>query len=189
MATPENNIKTNIQLFRANNEFSERFFTVINQPNLVQQLNLWLLSDTFSTSKYFGYFVWDNNLSDLVQFFTRDYFAENWTAIIEAFKIAGTFEAYILIIKSAIGNDVDITFASPNPSHLQISISEPTGVFRWGARCDGQVIPVIPDQTQYPNTVMAFEKTISILTVNQTINLLNLLNVSGVFIEVSFITN
>lgn len=186
MATPENSIKTNIQLFRECDEFSERFFRCVARPNALQQIGLWNFNDQFATSKEFGYFIWDNNISDLVPFFTRDYFAENWNAIVSTLKVAGTFNSYITIIKSALGDDTVITFASPEPSHLQITISEPTGVFRFGAQTGGELLPVIPDQTQYPDSVLVFSKSLGGLTITQTLAMIDLLNVSGVFIEVFF---
>ena len=186
MATPENSIKTNIQLFRECDEFSERFFRCVGRPNALQQIGLWNFADQFTTSKYFGYFIWDNNISDLAPFFTRDYFAENWSAIIGALKIAGTFESYIAIIKSALGDDTVITFESPAPSHLKITISEPRGIFRFGAQTGGELLPVIPSETQYPDSVLVFSKSLGGLTIPQTLSLIDLLNVSGVFIEVFF---
>lgn len=186
MATHENSIKTNIQLFRDHDEFSDRFFRCVSLPNALQQVALWNLNDQFPTSKYFGYFLWDNNLSDLTPYFTRDYFAENWTAIYEALEIAGTFESYLKIIKSALGNDTVITFESPDPSHLKITISEPTGSATWGAYTGGELLPVVPDQTQYPDHILVFSKSLPELTVSQTLSLINLLNVTGVFVEVFF---
>jgi hypothetical protein len=185
MATPENSIKTNIQLFRKDNEFSERFFRVINLPNQLQQQFLWLLNDTFSTSKYFGYFIWDNNLSDLVPFFSREYFASNWTAIFDAFKVAGTFEAYILIIKSALGDDTQVTFEVPSASHLIIKITEPTGILQWSAYSNDEFKDVYPAPVE-ENKTLVFSKALGDLTVNETLKLIELLNVNGIFVEVDF---
>lgn len=188
MATPENSIKTNIQLFRDNDDYCNPFFRCVNPPNELQQKFLWLTNDTFSTSKYFGYFIWDNEISDLAPFFSRDYFAENWSAIIGALAIAGTFEAYLLIIKSALGDDTLIVFESPDPSHLIINISEPTGDYTFTAYTENEFKTVIPDQIQYPNTELAFRKSLGDLTINETLKLIDLLNVNGVFVEVFFIS-
>ena len=175
-----------VQLFRDCDPFNEKFSAWTARIKNLQGRNLIRFFDTVAESQTYGYFIWDNNLSDLTPFFTRDYFAENWTAILSAFEIAGTFEAYILVIKSALGEDTSVTFASPEPSHLIISISEPTGAFGWGAWTQEQLLRVHPDQTQYPDDSFVFQKSLSGLTVNETVKLIELLNVNGIFIETEF---
>lgn len=176
----------NIQLFR-DREYSIRFDKWIARVKDIQAAMLWRFNDEIETSKTFGYFVWDNNLSDLVPFFSREYFADNFTAIIDAFKIAGTYEAYITVIKSAIGADAVISFEVPSESHLIININNPTGVRLWGAYSDNETHDVIPDQIQYPDNVFAFQTSIAPLTVSETTKLIELLTVNGVFVEVNFI--
>ena len=175
-----------VQLFRYCDEFNERFSSWTARIKNLQGRNLARFFDTIAESKTYGYFIWDNNLSDLAQFFTREYFADNWTAILSAFRIAGTFEAYILVIQSALGASTTITFAVPEASHLIISIQEPTGSFGWGAWTAEQLQTVIPDQTQYPDDVMIFQQSITGLTVSETVKLIELLNVNGVFVEIEF---
>ena len=176
----------NIQLFR-DREYSERFDAWTARVKNLQAANLWRFNDEIATSKMFGYFLWDNNLSDLVPFFSREYFGENWSAIIAAFEVAGTFEAYLIVIRSAIGNDTVVTFSVPSESHLIIGIEQPTGNFVWGSEKAGELLDTIPDQIQYPETTLIFKRSISNLTINEMLKLIELLNVNGVFVEVNFI--
>lgn len=178
----------NIQLFR-DREYSIRFDKWTARVKDLQAAMLWQFNDNIETSKTFGYFIWDNNLSDLVPFFSREYFADNFTAIIDAFKIAGTFEAYITVIKSALGADTTINFENPTESHLIINVSSPTGAFIWGAyTSDNVTVDVIPDQVQYPDGVFSFQTSIAPLTVSETAKLIELLTVNGMFVEVNFTT-
>ena len=176
----------NVQLFR-DAEYSIRFDRWTARVKNLQSAMLWRFSDEIETSVTFGYFIWDNNLSDLVPFFSREYFANNFNAIIDAFKIAGTFEAYITVIKSAIGDDATINFDVPSESHLIININNPTGTYIWGAYTDNETSDVIPEQINNPDNVFVFQDSISQLTVNETKKLIELLTVNGVFVEVNFI--
>ena len=144
--------------------------------------------DTIITSKTFGYWIWDNNLSDLVPFFSREYFGANFPAIINAFDKAGTFQSYIVVIRSALGSGTVVTFESPDPSHLIITVGAATAVNTWGALHDNEIVPCIPDQVNYPSSEFAFEVSQQQLTINETIKLIELLNVNGVFIETNFTT-
>ena len=177
----------NIQLFR-DREFSIRFDAWTARVKNLQAAMLWRFNDEIETSVTFGEFIWDNNLSDLVPFFSREYFASNFTAIIDAFKIAGTFESFIVVIKSAIGDDAVINFDVPSESHLIINIQNPTGIFTWGAYTNNETVDVIPDQVQYPDGLFTFQTSIAALTVNETAKLIELLSVNGVFVEVNFVT-
>lgn len=174
-----------VQLFRCN-EFSERFDRWTGTVKDFQAAMFLRMKDELPSSVTFGYFVWDNNLSDLVPFFTRDYFAQNFEAILEAFKIAGTFEAYLIVIRSALGQDTVVTFDVPSPSHLIINITNPTGFRQFSAYTEDQLKDVIPDQIQYPDSTFVFFKSVANLTVNETAKLIELLNVTGVFVEVNF---
>ena len=178
-------IKNNIQLFRKNNEFSTRFFEVINDVNSIQQIYLWLFNDAFIYSKAFGEFVYDNKLFDLSEFFSREYFSNNFPAIISAISRAGTFEAYIEIITSALGES-NVTFEVPSASHLIIRMDIPTSIYNFGAWHNYEKVDIIPSQTQYPNGLLSFRHSTAPLTVNETLKLIEMLNVNGIFVEVIF---
>lgn len=179
-------VNYNVQLFR-DREFSERFDAWTARVKNLQAGMLWRFNDEIETSVTMGYFIYDNNLSDLVPFFSRDYFAQNFTAIIDAFKIAGTFESYLIIIRSALGADTEINFEVPTPSHLIINIENPTGLFTWGAYTNNETVDVIPDQTQYPDGLLTFQTSVAALTVSETTKLIELLTVNGIFVETNFI--
>lgn len=176
----------NIQLFR-DAEYSIRFDRWTATVKNFQGAMLWRFNDEIETSKTFGYFIWDNNLSDLVPFFSRDYFGSNFTAILNAFKKAGTFESYISVIQSALGASTIIDFDVPSESHLIININNPTGLFTWGGYTDNELHTLVPDQAQYPATEFGFQQSTSQLTVNETKKLIELLTVNGIFVEVNFI--
>lgn len=175
------------QLFR-DTEYNERFDRWTARVKNLQQAMGWRFFDEIITSKTMGYFIWDNNLSDLVPFFGREYFANNFTSIIAALGVAGTFEAYIAIITSAIGSGTEVTFESPKPSHLIITINADTTKSTAGAYHEDALQTLIPDQNQYPDTEMIFSVTQSQLTINETEKLIELLNVNGVVVEINFTT-
>lgn len=177
----------NVQLFR-DREFSIRFDAWTARVKSLQAGMLWRFNDEIETSVTMGYFIWDNNLSDLVPYFSREYFANNFTAIIDAFKIAGTFESYITVIKSAIGDDAVINFDVPSESHLIININQPTGLFTWGAYTGNETADVIPEQVNNPDGLFTFQTSVAPLTVSETKKLIELLTVNGVYVEVNFVT-
>ena len=173
-----------VQLFR-NEEFNSRFDDWIGTLKDTQLKLNWLLYDNIIASKFYGYYIWDNNLSDLAEYFTREYFADNFNAIIGALQVAGTYEAYLIILRSALGDGVVVTFDSPNPSHLIINIVSPTGASDWAGFDEGFYSSMIPDQIQYPDSNFVFGVAVSNLTINETLKLIDLLNVNGVFVEVN----
>ena len=173
-----------VQLFR-NEEYNIRFDDWIGALKKIQLAMCWRIHDQIVASKYYGYYIWDNDLFDLARFFTRDYFAENFNAIIGAMQIAGTFESYLIVIRSALGAGVSVTFDSPAPSHLIINITSPTGAVDWSAYHGNEFTDMIPDQVQYPDSNFIFSVGVSDLTINETLKLIELLNVNGLFVEVS----
>jgi hypothetical protein len=177
--------KPNIQLFRKDDEYSDRMFNVTNDVNVIQGIYYWLFIDTYITSPYFGEFLYDNGLSDLAEFFTRDYWIANFPAIVSALSKAGTYEAYIEIINSALG-DANVTFENPDPSHLIIRLDQPTAIYGFGAWHNFEIAQLIPDQIQYPNSELVVGTSTAPLTVNETLKMIELLNVNGVFVEVIF---
>lgn len=177
-----------VQLFR-DTEYNQRFDAWTARNKSFQAAHLLRMFDQLPTSKTFGEFIWDNNLSDLAEFFTRDFFADNWTAIVGALQIAGTYEAYLTIIRSALGEGTVISFDAPSPSHLIINIVNPTGEVTRQAYTENVFVDRIPDQTQYPDTVRQAQTSIAPLTIKQTEKLIQLLNVNGVYVVVNFVSS
>lgn len=174
------------QLFR-DTEFNVKFDAWVSRNKNLQSAMAWRFSDEITTSKMYGEFIWDNDLSDIAPFFSREYFANNFPAIIAAFEVAGTFESYLTIIRSALGDSTAVTFSSPNPSHLIIGIAQPTGIETMGSYTQNALLDTIPDQVQYGESVLAFARNVTGLTINETVKLIELLNVNGVFVEVNFV--
>lgn len=176
--------KPNIQLFRHDDELTSGMFDVCNRVNELQQAELWELKDSFSTSKHFGRFLWDNQLFDLSRFFSRRYWSKNYEAIIAAMKIAGTYEAYIIVVNSALGAG-QITFENPNPGHLIIRVSAGDVIRPWSVVMrDGAVSTLQAAGSTYDGTNMALVDSGAQLTFQETVKLIELLNVSGIFVEI-----
>jgi hypothetical protein len=176
------------QLFRCNDRSIE-FDDYLSRLKNFQAVNAYNYLDTISTSLYMGYWIYDNDLFDIAKYFSRDFFATNFNAIVNAFKVAGTYQSYIAIIQSAVGGDTEINFSSPAPSHLVINVSNPTGARTWGAITPAgnpELTEVMPDQINYPDSVFGFQSSIAALTVPETVALLEMLNVNGVFVEIFF---
>lgn len=179
--------KPNIQLFREdNNEFSKRMMNVVNQVNSTQQRHLWLFKDSFANSKMFGEFIWDNDLSDLAPFFTRDYWSNNYEAIINALEDAGTYQAFTTIIESALGSG-SVIFEVSSTSHLRITIYPETVSRSWGfVNKDGNTGTLGPAGPHYaPQDVLVFADSIAQLKIQETVKLVELLSVNGIFVEIS----
>ncbi|MCH7370035.1 hypothetical protein [Aeromonas sp. MR16] len=176
--------KPNIQLFRHDDELTNGMFDVCNRVNELQQAELWELKDTFSTSQHFGRFLWDNQLFDLARFFSRVYWSKNYEAIIAAMKIAGTYEAYIIVVNSALGDGL-ITFDNPSPGHLIITVKA-GDVFRpWSvALADGTMTSLHTGGSNYDGKLLTLVDSAAQLTFQETIKLIELLNVSGMFVEI-----
>lgn len=175
--------KTNIQPFRKRDPFADGMLEVVTTVNNQQQDQLWLLKDTFATSYDFGAFLWDNQLMDLARFFSRAYWAANFPAIIKAMEIAGTYEAILIVVESAMGTGL-VTFDSPNPSHLIVNILVGTSQQPWFARNGNSTADqVIANEPDGPDDIYFLDST-SALTFEETAKLIELLNVTGVFLEV-----
>lgn len=180
--------KKNIQLFRTNDEFSYAMYDVVDAVNKYQQEQYWLLKDTFETSKDFGEFLWDNKLFDLAEFFSRRYWSDNYEAIIHAMEIAGTYEAIITVVESAMGSGI-VTFQNPEPSHLIVNIAPDTVNQPWfGVNTDQSREQMIGyDESEASNFDYYFADNRSPLSFQETVKLIELLNVNGVFLEITTI--
>lgn len=182
--TPASEKKPNIQLFRQHNELSTRMFDAMAPVNERQQIELWRLKDTFATSKHFGAFLWDSGLFDLAKFFSRRYWVINFEAIIKAMAIAGTHEAYIIVVNSAMG-DGKITFENPNPGHLIINVIAGDVSHNWGvAMAGGEVEEIVAGGSDYDGENITFTDSTANITFQETVKLIELLNVNGMFVEV-----
>lgn len=174
--------KTNIQPFRKFDRLADGMLEVVTDVNNQQQDQLWLLKDTFNRSQNFGGFLWDNQLMDLARFFTRRYWVDNFPAIIRAMEIAGTYEAILIVVESAMGTG-RITFENPAPSHLIVNIAVGTESQPWVARTGEGREQIIANEPDGADDIYFVDSTTA-LTFEETAKLIELLNVTGVFLEV-----
>lgn len=176
--------KSNIQPFRKADRFADGMMTVVTRVNNLQLVNLWRLKDNFPTSEFFGQFLWDNDLFDLARFFSRRYWSQNYPAIIEAMRIAGTYESIIVVVTSAMGSGL-VTFENPAPSHLRVLIAAgDQGVQAEALLDDGTKAQITVDGPTYPGADLTFAHSTSQLTFAETAKLIELLIPSGVFVEI-----
>ena len=177
-------VNYNVQLFR-DREFSYRFDQWIASVVEFQGRHILNLVDDYASSKSMGYFIWDNNLCDIAEYFSREYFSDNFESIIQAFERAGTHEAYILIIRSALGPTTSVRFDHVNPAHLRILIGNPSASGNLGfyKASTGETSAWIDDKARN----LTAESSTTNLTLNETVNLIKLLTVNGMFVEVEFV--
>ncbi|HDM8140669.1 TPA: immunoglobulin domain-containing protein [Vibrio harveyi] len=174
------------QLFR-DKEFNQRFARWTGSQKTKQARQFVNLLDQFGTSAMFGEFIWDNDLTEIAKFFSREYFAANFPAIAKAFANAGTYESYLTVIRSAMGEATVIELETPHPAHLLINILNPTGQSYLQVNDSGVRKNLHPDQSNYPNTTFIAQRSTGDITSNETMKLIELLNVNGINIDVSFV--
>ncbi len=75
-------------------------------------------------SEGLGEAIYDSDTSYADFGIERQFFVKNYAAIFEAVSIAGTFESYIILIKSALGADTSVTFESKAAGTLNIKIKQ-----------------------------------------------------------------
>lgn len=110
------------QLFR-NDEACEFFYNITltaKQRVIIDELVQ--MNSEMVGSKPFGYLLYDNNTFPVLTGLNRDFFAENYMAILQAMQTAGTYDSYTLVIEQVVGNGVGIQYSSPRPRHLIINI-------------------------------------------------------------------
>lgn len=176
-------MKQNIQLFRTGDAFSASFSEMGRKVHSVAQRNMWKLKDEFATSRFFGEFLWDNQLFDLARYFSRRYWASNYEAIIRAMKVAGTYEAYIIVVESAMGQG-RVTFETPSPSHLIVNVAAGDIIKPAEARHGDELVPLTVDGPTYPGAALEFVDSASNLTFQETAKLIEMLAPNGVFVEI-----
>lgn len=178
-------MRQNVQLFRTDDTFSAAMAEIAQQIHAQAQRNIWKLKDDFATSVFFGEFLWDHQLFDLARYFSRRYWSKNYEAIIAAMAVAGTYEAYIIVVESAMGRG-RITFETPAPSHLIINVAAGDVIKPAEARhpAEGPLVPLDVDGPTYPGAPLEFVDSSSNLTFQETAKLIEMLVPNGVFVEI-----
>ncbi|EPX4128825.1 Ig-like domain-containing protein [Vibrio alginolyticus] len=110
------------QLFR-NDKACEFFYNItLTAKQRVTIDELVQMNSEMVGSKPFGYLLYDNNTFPVLTGLNRDFFAENYMAILQAMQTAGTYDSYTLVIEQVVGNGIGIQYSSPRPRHLVINI-------------------------------------------------------------------
>lgn len=160
-------------------------------------------------SKKLGELLFDNGLIDFGFEIDRQFFVDNYLAILEAMTKSITLDTHRTLIKSLLGEDVEVTFTIPNPGHLIVNINEqkenyglisPGGygisVFSVSKIGAGWAIKTDKGLKARSNKGFAFKMTSSAgillstvtssYTIEQARNLLKNITTSGVFTEFNF---
>lgn len=174
--------KPNVQKFRED-DFSKGMFDVSAYMWRQQEIETWRLQDDFAASTFFGQFLWDNNLFDLARFFSRDYWSRNYRAILEAMRVAGTYESFLIVLRSALGEAVVVTFENPNPSHLVIRANPAEYLQRWEALLPDGTREYVDGMHDGAIVPLEFADPSAGLQLNETLKLIEHLNINGLFIE------
>ncbi|EHJ9981305.1 Ig-like domain-containing protein [Vibrio parahaemolyticus] len=110
------------QLFR-DDEVCNYFFKIINTTKGDNYINeLVKMSKEASSSQVFGYALYDSGAFPQLSNLSRDFFANNYEAILDAMTSAGVFNSYILLIRQIIGDSTVIFHEVVNPGHLSLRI-------------------------------------------------------------------
>ncbi|MCG9699650.1 Ig-like domain-containing protein [Vibrio natriegens] len=110
------------QLFR-DDEACNYFFEIMKvtkRENYIDELVK--MSKEAESSKVFGYALYDSGAFPQLSNLSRDFFAMNYSAILEAMTSAGVFDSYILLIRQVLGESTLIFHEIPNPGHLSLKV-------------------------------------------------------------------
>ena len=171
-----------IELFRQSDrsKFIDDWFLGVKAK---QAAHLWQLFDDLLVSKQFAEHVYINSLSDLAAFFSKEFFINNFGSVLYCLQSAGTYESYILLIKSALGEDSKIEFESNKSGSLTIKIKMPTELKKIGAFNSGKMKALeIAD-----NALFCASHIRSLLTIPETEALIKLLTPVGIYVNVDYI--
>jgi hypothetical protein len=69
-----------------------------------------------------GDLLWDDMRAPLSRAIKKAIFRDAFTAIFDAFVVAGTFESYLTVFREIFGSDVEVTFTVPAAGKLNIDI-------------------------------------------------------------------
>ncbi|XEV13627.1 Ig-like domain-containing protein [Vibrio alginolyticus] len=110
------------QLFR-DDEACNYFFEIMKvtkRENYIDELVK--MSKEAESSKVFGYTLYDSGAFPQLSNLSRDFFAMNYSAILDAMTSAGVFDSYILLIRQVLGESTLIFHEIPNPGHLSLKV-------------------------------------------------------------------
>lgn len=117
------------QLFK-NNEENRRLFEVVKNAKAQNiSLDAVLMYNEILGSKALGEVIFDNGLVDFGFDIDRNFFVNNYLAILDAMTKPIVMETHRILIKSLLGESVEVTFEIPKPGHLIVNIVEQTSEF------------------------------------------------------------
>ncbi len=170
------------QLFRED-EACEFFYDIcltVKQKLIVEQLVN--MNSQIVGSKQFGYLLYDNGAFPPLSGLDREFFSDNYMAILNAMQNAGTYDSYTLIIEQVVGNGVGIQYSSPKPRHLVINI------YNVESYISRLVTPSNHWLVTPLNIGLLIPKPVSNFTLSQLIKVLEVLaNPSGTYLQITFI--
>lgn len=197
------------QLFKSNEE-NRRLFEVVKNAK-AQNISLDSVSmyNEILGSKALGAVIFDNGLVDFGFDIDREFFVNNYLAILDAMTKPIVMETHRILIKSLLGESVSVTFSIPNPGHLIVNIIEQTSEYGlkspddigimagvvnstgngWAIRTDKGLINRADSGFSLRGRVdvgIKLSSVISDYTIEQARNVLENLTTEGVFTEFNF---
>lgn len=117
------------QLFK-NNEENRRLFEVVKNAKAQNiSLDAVLMYGEIVGSRALGEVIFDNGLVDFGFDIDRDFFVNNYLAILEVMTKPIVMKTHRILIKSLLGETVEVTFEIPKPGHLIVNVIEQTSEF------------------------------------------------------------
>lgn len=122
------------QLFKGD-ELEENFYNAIKPT--VDEISA--QKDLFYDGAFecfaLGDLLFDTARAPLANAIPKDIFRESFSAVFDAFLVAGSLESYLTVFRTVFGNDVEVSFNIPGPGQLEIEIVAATFVtFNFVAR-------------------------------------------------------
>lgn len=117
------------QLFKSNEE-NRRLLEVVKNAK-AQNISLDSVSmyKEILGSRSLGEVIFDNGLVDFGFDIDREFFVNNYLAILDAMTKPIVMETHRILIKSLLGENVEVTFEIPKPGHLIVNVIEQTSDF------------------------------------------------------------
>lgn len=114
------------QLFN-NNEQNQRFFNVFRNAKVSAIISgLISMNKEIIGSRALGEVIFDNALIDVGFEMDREFFVTHYAAIFKAMSEPLTLPNYEILVKSLLGDTVEVEFKIPKPGHLVINVIETT---------------------------------------------------------------
>lgn len=173
-----------MQVYRPDKELTETFKQIWIEAKAKNiALDAESMSNEIIGSVAFGYVLYDNGVFDVVQNIDRDFFAENYVAILDSMRRAGIYDTYTYLIKQVLGEQTVIKYSSPRPRHLIINASDLGREYK--------KLVSTPDTNWITESINGFglltSEPISIFTISQLNTVLKILaNPAGTYLEVFF---